>query len=330
MKRPIFPISGEPLGAGIPKLDPGRFRGAGQSWLKRLARTGTPVKRQTRTTNTGGGRRTRPVQSGLKVYRRRSVVKIAYNRQSGKPWKERARYLTREHAQKQNEIGIGFDANHEEVDMVALAGRWQREGDPLLWRFIISPDDQIDLKQHVRDLTAEMERDLGTRLEWTAIDHHPETENHHVHVLLRGIRDDGRELKLDRDYIASGIRELSQSLIEKELGPRQEHEMLIARERGIEGKHWTDIDRALQRRQDADRIIAYEGRPFTESGQHRVRQEVERLDFLERIGLAERIGESSWRLSPDHEQKLREMQRDRDIIKRFERERQQGLERDIG
>ena len=151
-----------------------------------------------------------------------------------------------------------------------------------------------------------------------------------MHVLLRGIRDDGRELKLDRDYIASGIRELSQSLIEKELGPRQEHEMLIARERGIEGKHWTDIDRALQRRQDADRIIAYEGRPFTESGQHRVRQEVERLDFLERIGLAERIGESSWRLSPDHEQKLREMQRDRDIIKRFERERQQGLERDIG
>lgn len=106
--------------------------------------------------------------------------------------------------------------------------------------------------------------------------------------------------------------------------------MLIARERGIEGKHWTDIDRALQRRQDADRIIAYEGRPFTESGQHRVRQEIERLDFLERIGLAERIGESSWRLSPDHEQKLREMQRDRDIIKRLERERQQGLERDIG
>jgi hypothetical protein len=329
MRRPTFPISGEPRPTGIPKLDPGRG-GGGHSWLKRLGRNGTTVKRQTRTTDTGGGRRTRPIQSGLKVYRRRSVVKIAYNRQSGKPWKERARYLTREHAQKENEMGIGFDANHDEVDMVALAGRWQREGDPLLWRFIISPDDQIDLKQHVRDLIAQMERDLGTRLEWTAIDHHPETENHHVHVLLRGIRDDGRELKLDRDYIASGIRELSQSLIEKELGPRQEHEMLIARERGIEGKHWTDIDRALERRQDADRIIAYEGRPFTESGQHRVRQEIERLDFLERIGLAERIGESSWRLSPDHEQKLREMQRDRDIIKRLERERQQGLERDIG
>jgi type IV secretory pathway VirD2 relaxase len=327
MRRPTFPLSDEPRPSGIPKLDPGQ--GArGHSWLKNLGRS---VKRQSRITDTGGGRRTRPEQSGLKVYRRRSVVKIAYNRQSGKPWKERARYLTREHAQKENEMGIGFDAHHDQVDMVAIAERWQRQGDPLLWRFIISPDDQIDLKQHIRDLAAQMERDLGTQLEWTAIDHHPETENHHVHMLVRGIRDNGQELKLDRDYIASGIRELSQSLIEKELGPRQEHELLIARERGIDGRHWTDLDRALQRHQDADHVVAYEGRtPFGESGQQRVRQEVERLDYLERIGLAERIGESSWRLSADHEPKLREMQRDRDIIKRLERERQQGLERDIG
>jgi hypothetical protein len=236
MPRPKFPLSGEPRPAGIPKLDPGRA-GGGHSWFKSLGHSGATVKRQSRTTDSGGGQRTQPKQSGLKVYRRRSVVKIAYNRQTGKPWKERARYLTREHAQKQNEMGIGFDADHDQVDIVAIAARWQGEGDPLLWRFIISPDDQIDLKQHIRDLTAQMERDLGTKLEWTAIDHHPETENHHVHVLVRGIRDDGRELKLDRDYIATGIRELSQSLIERELGPRQEHEVLIARERGIEGKH---------------------------------------------------------------------------------------------
>jgi type IV secretory pathway VirD2 relaxase len=266
------------------------------------------------------------------VYRRRSVVKIAYNRQSGKPWRERARYLTREHAQRPGVHGVGFDADHDQVDIVATADAWQKAGDPLLWRFIISPDDidRLDAKEHARELVASMERDLDTKLEWFAIDHHPGTENDHVHMFVRGIREDGQELKLDRDYIASGIRELSQSLVERELGPRQEHEMLIARERGIEGKHWTDIDRALQRRQDAERVVAYEGRaPFTENAQHRVRQEVERLDFLERIGLAKRIGESSWQLSPDHEAKLREMQRDRDILKRLERERKQGLERDI-
>jgi type IV secretory pathway VirD2 relaxase len=258
---------------------------------------------------------------------------VAYNRQAGKPWRERARYLTREHAQTPGSHGVGFDADDNQVDMVAIADRWQLHGDPLLWRFIISPDDidHIDPREHVRQLAAAMERDLGTKLEWVAIDHHPANENDHVHMIIRGIRDDGRELQLDRDYIAKGIRELSQSLIERQLGPRQEHEILIARERGIEGKHWTDIDRALQHRQDSDGVVAYQGRPFTENGQQRVRQEIERLDYLERIGLAIRVSESSWRLSPYHEQKLREMQRDRDVIKRHERERQHHqLERSLG
>ncbi|MBV9481551.1 MAG: relaxase/mobilization nuclease domain-containing protein [Acidobacteria bacterium] len=280
-------------------------------------------------TATGGGARQRPKQSALAVYRRHCVVKIAYNRQKGKTWRERARYLTREHAQTPGARGIGFDAEHDQIDMVAIVDAWQKQDDPLLWRFIISPDDadRIDLREHVRELAANMERDLGTRLEWTAIDHHPETENHHVHMLVRGVRDDGRELELDRDYIATGIRDLSQSLIERDLGPRQEHEMLAARERGIEANNWTDIDRALQYRQDANGVVAYPGPPRV--GQDRMRQEIERLDYLERLSLASRIGESSWRLSPDHEQKLRELQRDRDIIKRLERERQQGLERDV-
>jgi hypothetical protein len=85
-----------------------------------------------------------------------------------------------------------------------------------------------------RELAAGIEHDLGTKLEWTAIDDHPATENDHIHMLIRGVRDNGHELKLDRDYIRSGIRELSQSVIEKHLGPRPEHEMLIARERGID------------------------------------------------------------------------------------------------
>jgi type IV secretory pathway VirD2 relaxase len=334
MQRGKFPISDEPRSAGLPKLDPGRTRNGEHSWLKRLGRVISTVKRQARTTAGGGGRRTRPVQSGLTISRRRVVVKVSYRRNRAKPnWAAHARYLTREHAQKEHERGIGFDAEHDRVDMVAIADGWQREGDPLVWSLIISPDDchRIDPRQHVRELAAGMERDLGTKLEWTAIDHHPATENDHVHMLIRGVRDNGQELKLDRDYIRSGIRELSQSLIEQQLGPRQEHEMLIARERGIDRLQWTEIDRTLRQRQGPDRVISYDGyRPWSEAGQHRVRQEVERLDFLERIGLATRVGESSWQLSPDHERTLRQAQRDRDIIKRRAHERQHELERNLG
>jgi hypothetical protein len=42
-------------------------------------------------------------------------------------------------------------------------------------------------------------------------DHHD-----HVHLLIRGIRDDGKELILDRDYVTRGIKELSQSIIERD------------------------------------------------------------------------------------------------------------------
>jgi type IV secretory pathway VirD2 relaxase len=330
MKNNKFTISDKPGTIGLPELNPDKARGGGRRWLKSLGRT--TVKRQPPMTAGGGGRRVQPKLSALKVYRRRIIVKIAYNRQKGKPWRERAQYLVREHAQKENERGIGFDATHDQVDMVAIADSWQKDGDPLLWRFIISPEDshRLDLPELVRDLMAGMERDLGTKLEWIAIDHHPADEDDHVHVLLRGVRDNGQELKLDRDYIASGIRELGQSLIEKELGPRNEHEMLVGRERGIQGKYWTELDRVLQRRQDADRVVTYEGTPWTQEGKDRMRQEVERLTYLEGLGLASRVGESSWKLSPDHEHKLREMQRDHDILQRLARERQQGLERDIG
>ena len=48
-------------------------------------------------------------------------------------------------------------------------------------------------------------RDLGTRLDWVAIDHW-NTEHPHVHVLVRGRADDGKDLVISRDYISVGLR----------------------------------------------------------------------------------------------------------------------------
>jgi type IV secretory pathway VirD2 relaxase len=174
-----------------------------------------------------------------------------------------------------------------------------------------------------------MERDLGTRLEWVAIDHH-NTDDAHVHLLIRGVRDDGQVLTLDRDYLMHGIRELSQELIERELGPRPEPEVLLARERTIEREHWTEIDRALERRAGADRVVSYENfEPYSEGAKVRTEQEIERLQFLEKLGLARRVGERSWELSAEHEPELRRRQREHDIIKTRAQEQQRGREPDL-
>ena len=62
----------------------------------------------------------------------------------------------------------------------------------------------------------------------------------------------------------------------------------------------------------------------------RTEQEIERLSFLEKLGLARRVGDQSWELSPEHESELRRRQRERDILKTRARERQRerGMERD--
>ena len=137
-----------------------------------------------------------------RLYGRRSVVKASFRRNRGKgAWVRHARYLARERAQHENDRGRGFDARSEGLDMAATVREWER-ADELMWSLIVSPEDaaRMNLRGHARDLVAAIERDLGTRLEWIAIDHH-NTDDAHVHMLIRGVRDDGKVLTLDRDYV---------------------------------------------------------------------------------------------------------------------------------
>jgi type IV secretory pathway VirD2 relaxase len=293
----------------------------------RRAKTAGVMRRQSKTSREGGGLQRKRVLA--KVYGRRSVVKPSFrrNRHNG-GWARHARYLAREQAQREGERGQGFDREREDLDMTATTRAWERT-DGLMWSFIISPEDaeRVDLRQHARDFVAGMEQDLGTQLEWVAIDHH-NTENDHVHLLIRGIRDDGRDLILDRDYIHR-LSELSRELAERELGPRTEQEYLQTRARGIDREYWTEIDRALERRADRERVVSFEHfEPFTDGAKVRAEQEMERLAYLEKLGLARQISELSWELAPEHEPELRRRQREHDILKTRARERQQKRERE--
>ena len=186
-------------GLKLGRLKPGlgrRQRRLAPWWVgaMRRVKAATGVRRQARSTAGGGGRRR--IVAPVRAYARRSVVKASFRRNRGNGgWVRHARYLARGHAQREMEHGRGFNEVFESVDMAAVVREWERAGDAIMWSFIISPEDadRIDLREHVRDLAAEMERDTGTRLEWVAIDHH-NTDDQHVHLLVRGVRDDGRIL----------------------------------------------------------------------------------------------------------------------------------------
>jgi len=93
-----------------------------------------------------------------------------------------------------------FGATEERADAMAFA----RSGvdDRHHFRFIVAPEDaaeMTDLKAFTRDLVSQMERDLPTRLDWVAVDHW-NTDNPHVHLLVRGVAEDGSDLVISRDY----------------------------------------------------------------------------------------------------------------------------------
>jgi type IV secretory pathway VirD2 relaxase len=283
--------------------------------LRRL-RIGRSLRRQSRG-SLGRAQLWRDAGAELRAYARRSVVKASFsrNRKSG-AWTAHARYLSRPGAQQELARGLCFDGTREGIDLEATVRDWEKS-DKLMWRFIVSPEDadRLNLRDHVRELVGQMESDLGTRLDWVAIDHH-NTDDAHVHLLVRGVREDGRPLEIDREYLRSGIRTRSQEIVTRELGPRLEPEMLHARGRVIRREQWTEIDRALQRKADANRIVNYEQfQPRSEAARVRAEQEIDRLQFLSGLGVARQLDERTWQLSQDHERLLRDRQRSIDVIR---------------
>ena len=169
----------------------GRERRATPWWKLAGERVGRVQRASTRRGSAGIGSRS-------KLHTRRSVVKASYSRsdRSGR-WTAHARYLTREGAQRQQAHGIGFDSAADGLDVVTTVRGWEKSGDEIMWRLIVSPEDasRLDLETHARDLVASMERDLETRLEWIGIDHN-NTDNPHVHILIRGRDEHGQKLEI--------------------------------------------------------------------------------------------------------------------------------------
>lgn len=236
-------------------------------------------------------------------------------------------YLGREGVTRDGEKARLFGAGTDAADARAFAERCT--GDRHHFRFIVSPDDALemaDLRAFTRDLVRQMEADLSTRLDWVAVDHW-NTAHPHVHLLVRGVREDGKDLVIARDYIAQGMRDRARDLITEELGPRTDHDIRRALERQVEAERWTPLDRQIVR--DTHRTGIIDLAPPA-SGQRDAYHalKVGRLRKLESLGLALEVGRGQWYIQDAAEGTLRELGARSDIIKRMHRAlSQRGIER---
>lgn len=249
---------------------------------------------------------------------RRAVVKTRLVRLGAKGLpgaRAHLRYIQRDGVTREGAPGELYGRDVDQADGKAFLQRC--EGDRHQFRFIVSAEDGAeypDLKPYVRRLMTQAEHDLGTKLDWVAVDHF-NTDQPHTHIMLRGVDDQAKNLIIAREYIAHGFRERAVELATLDLGPRTDREIENRLRHDVEQEQLTAIDRRLIRRMDNERTVtAASNDPFQQS------VAAGRLRKLGTMGLAEEIGHGRWRLADDIEDTLRRMGERGDIIRTMQRE----------
>ena len=316
------------------RIRPGRVRSRGDASGRRFVnqvlraaeKAGGVARRQatsSRSSIFGRGRAASVAAArGLHARTRLVTVKARVVRHGSRaaPLKPHLAYLQRDGMTRDGAPGRLFGADRDAADGRAFADR--SADDRHHFRFIVAPEDAArmhDLRAFTRDLMVTTERDLGTKLEWVAVEHY-NTEHPHVHVLVRGRAGDGADLVISRDYIREGMRARAQALVTLELGPRTDLEVRRGLEAQVEADRWTQLDRDLVRRAtDGEGVVDLrpDATAIRRDTVHHAR--LGRMQKLERLGLATPIGPSRWSLSSDAETSLRALGERGDIIKRLHR-----------
>ncbi|GBQ28250.1 hypothetical protein AA12717_2905 [Gluconacetobacter sacchari DSM 12717] len=235
------------------------------------------------------------------------------------------KYIQRDGTSREGERGKLYGPETDRADGDAFLERGH--DDRHQFRFIVSPEDaeqMQDLTAFTRDLMTRMESDLGTKLDWLAVNHF-NTGHPHVHIVINGRDDRGDDLVINGDYITQGVRERATELVTLELGPETVLEQRRKLEIMVEQDRFPRIDRQLLALAE-DGPIDMRGE---QGGDHALR--LRRLAKLERMGLASQAEPGVWQLVPEMEKTLRELGECGDIIRAMNRAmRERGRALDPG
>jgi type IV secretory pathway VirD2 relaxase len=248
---------------------------------------------------------------------RRVIVKMRIVSLRGKGFdgaKAHMRYVERDGTTREGGRGQLYGADGDKVDRNAWLE--QAKDDRHQFRIIVSPEDGLeydDLKPLTRRLMTRVEDDLGTKLDWVAVDHY-NTGHPHAHIVVRGKDERGKDLIIARDYVSHGLRERACELVDLDLGPRTDDAIERRLRAEVDQDRLTSIDRAFIREAESDVLVSSQARGAFDQA---IR--MARLKKLERLGLATQHGAAHWHLAPDLADTLRRMGERGDIIRTIQR-----------
>lgn len=268
-------------------------RGATASAVSSLRRTSYPVPRM-----------------------RRAVVKVHIARAGyfggAKAFGEHISYIERDGVEWNGNKGQSYDRAHDQIDTKDF--RERSTEDKRQFRLIVSAEDatQIpDLRVEIRDFMSGMEKDLGTKLDWMAVDHF-DTGQPHSHIIIRGVDELGDPLAIDRRYLMTGMRTRLSSQLTDSLGPRRDIEILRSQTKDITSDRLTRLDRDIDNLASDQEVLPTkafsEGDRFKQSLLHK------RLNHLQKLGLAHQE-QSKWIFKPGWQDTLQQMGRRGDLIR---------------
>jgi len=329
-----------------------------------------------------------------------SLVKSSYLRNKyPNQWAAHGRYLQRKGAQREDEIGLGFNAERDDIQIAKELNLWQNSGvaqlavlanmesikgtildpthkesiwenasltevrlkpdlelnkadvrdlakgdfdniwtmikqaqvgDERMWKIILSPEagDKVNLKEHAITFMENVEKDLGRKLTWVAIDHY-NTDQYHLHFCIRGVDKNGQEFRIDKDYVKEGARKISKQLLTEKLGVRTDEYILERRGKSIQLKHVTELDRIIERDLNSDHFINIKHGSDSSVDQAKRLQIMARLEFLEFLGLAKKHDSVSWYVEPTFINYLKYIQEQNDVIKLLNKHRDNIINQDL-
>lgn len=258
--------------------------------------------------------------TGEQFFSRRVIVKVHLVKMGGQGYatqKLHVDYIQRDSAAREGDKGSLFSRDEIMADGDAFTERGK--DDRHQFRIIVSPEDgkEIgDLRTFTRNFMAEMERDLGTRLDWVAANHY-DTANPHSHVVLRGVKDDGKNLVIPRQYISHSMRELGEELATRELGPISQIDVAMKLAKQVNHERYTALDKALLSKA-VNQVVDVNAK-LSEGMNWQQRFEKGRVKALAKMGLAEKVGFGKWRLDDSLERTLRRMGERGDILRTYQR-----------
>lgn len=259
--------------------------------------------------------------------RQRVVVTVFYQGHGGSGAGKliaHGKYLERDGAGPEGEPGQFYNHEEDRVDAGPRLAQWADE-DKRHMRLMLAPESGArieDLKDFTRATMAQMERDLGMPLEWVAVDHH-NTDNPHVHVILRGRRRDGPDLIIPRDYATWGLRHAAREVATQMLGDRGRDDERLALERETRAERSTRLDQLLAAELKPGKVrrIQSIGRGFEPTLRAALRNRVRELT---RMGLGQEEKRDRFHLDHDWAARLEDIGKGIDLRRRLGRELEPG------